>query len=99
MLKATLVALMICCISYILIGNAGYCLFGNQLETNFLLSFNSENTNEAIYLILNISFLTSVFFSFTLLFFGARNNFIAISKNFIQKSEGHTRQISKDSIE
>ncbi len=77
----------------------GYCLFGNQIEANFLLSFNSENTNEAIYLILNISYLTSVFFSFTLLFFGARNNFIAISKNFIQKSEGYSGQISKDNIE
>lgn len=83
MAKASLTGVCACAIFYILVGNMGYCLFGNNLRGNFLLAFDKYNTNEALYLIMNIGFLISVFFSFPVMYFGARNNFIAITNNVI----------------
>ena len=89
MTKASITGVLGCAFFYVLVGNIGYCLFGNNLEGNFLLSFSrdtgtgEDGINDALYLLLNGGFLISVFFSFPVMFFGARNNFIAISKNII----------------
>lgn len=47
------------------------------------MAFELKNYNTALYLLMNIGFLSSVFFSFPIMFFGARNNFIAIAKHLI----------------
>lgn len=100
MTKASLTGIIGCSIFYILVGNMGYCLFGNNLEGNFLLAFNRGVVNDGLYLLMNISFLISVFFSFPVIFFGARNNFIAITNNivlFINKKRANYRQQDKTS--
>lgn len=45
MSKVTLCGVCICSIFYILVGNMGYCLFGNNIGGNFLLSFEKNNVN------------------------------------------------------
>ncbi len=102
MAKASITGVVACSIFYILVGNMGYCLFGNHLQGNFLLSFSRYDTNEALYLIMNIGFLISVFFSFPVMFFGARNNFIAISKAIvlqITKKKGELKDNNSNNIE
>jgi len=47
------------------------------------MAFERKKYNTALYLLMNIGFLSSVFFSFPIMFFGARNNFIAIAKQLI----------------
>lgn len=83
MRDASIVGICSCSIFYILVGYFGYCLFGNSLRGNFLMAFERKENNDALYLMLNFGFLLSVFFSFPIMFFGARNNFIAIAKNII----------------
>lgn len=83
MAKASISGVLGCAFFYLLVGNIGYCLFGNHLQGNFLLSFKRSETREVLYILLNGGFLISVFFSFPVMFFGARNNFIAISKTVI----------------
>lgn len=100
MATASLTAIITCSIVYVLVGNMGYCLFGNNLEGNFLLAFNRGIVNDGLYLLLNISFLISVSFSFPVIFFGARNNFIAITNNvvaYINKKRVNYRQLDKTS--
>lgn len=91
MTKASLVGLCTCLVFYLIVGQMGYCLFGNTLQANFLLSFDSSELNDVTYLILNLTFLTSVFFSFPVLFFGARNNLIAIMNTIISIIKKHKR--------
>ena len=83
MAKASISGVLGCAFFYVLVGNIGYCLYGNNLQGNFLLSFTRGDINEALFILLNGGFLISVFFSFPVMFFGARNNFIAITKNVI----------------
>jgi amino acid permease len=45
MSTASLSGVCICSICYILVGNMGYCLFGNNIGGNFLLSFQKDNIN------------------------------------------------------
>jgi hypothetical protein len=66
------------------------------------LAFSRADTNEALYLIMNIGFLASVFFSFPVMYFGARNNFIAIIKSVVlmaRKDKGEYKQVSDDNVE
>ncbi len=83
MTKASIFGILGCAFFYFLVGNIGYCLFGKNVQGNFLLAFNRDKVNDALYILLNFGFLVSVFFSFPVMFFGARNNFIAISKTII----------------
>ena len=83
MKKASITGVLACSIFYLLVGNMGYCLFGNDLKGNFLMAFERQKYNNVLYFFMNIGFLCSVFFSFPIMFFGARNNFIAIAKNVI----------------
>ena len=45
MSKATLTGVVACSFLYLLVGNMGYCLFGNNLQGNLLLAFSLEETS------------------------------------------------------
>ena len=45
MKKVSLVAICTCVIFYIIIGNIGYCIYGNKVKGNFLLTFNRGDIN------------------------------------------------------
>jgi hypothetical protein len=80
MSKASLSGICACSLFYVLVGNMGYCLI-DKLETNFLRSFTYEDIlsmGKPVYYIMSIGFLISITFSFPIMFFGARNNFIAV---------------------
>lgn len=83
MSDVSIVGICSCSIFYVLVGYFGYCLFGNELRGNFLMAFERKEYNDVLYLMLNLGFLLSIFFSFPIMFFGARNNFIGIAKNVI----------------
>jgi len=69
-----------CSSSYLLVGILGYSLAGDNVQSNFLESIQYETANKILFFTMNFGFLISVFFSFSVMFFGARNNFIAIIK-------------------
>ena len=80
MTKASLSGLLACSFFYILVGNMGACRYGRGTQGNFLLNFQRGDISESLYILMNGGFLISVFFSFPVMFFGARNNFINITK-------------------
>jgi hypothetical protein len=80
MLKTSFLGILGCATLYLIVGNLGYCLYGREVEGNFLLVFHRGDISEPLFILLNLSFLISVFFSFPFMFFGARNNFIALVK-------------------
>jgi amino acid permease len=45
MSKASLTGICACSVFYLLVGNMGYCLFGNNLKGNFLVSFSRGDIN------------------------------------------------------
>ena len=67
-----------CGIAYCIVGFVGYSLYGMDAEANFLNSINYNDTNAAVFFVLNIGYCLSLLFSFAILFFGCRNNFIAM---------------------
>lgn len=80
MKMASLAALIICAIAYLVVGILGYLLIGSQIEGNFLLSIDYASSNNVLYYFMNCGFLVSVFMAFPIVFFGTRNNFIALIK-------------------
>jgi len=74
-------------IAYLTVGILGYSLLGSSVQANFLLSLNYEKSDKWIYFTMNIGYLLSVFFAFTIMFFGCRNNFIALIQLFFSKEE------------
>ena len=82
--QATLTGILVCSFSYLLIGILGYHLVyslqgKDEVFANFLTNFDYDpNDQPFIYFVINIGFLLSVFFAFPIIFFGARNNFIAL---------------------
>jgi hypothetical protein len=76
----------ICAFCYLLIGILGYSLVGSTVQGNFLLSIDYESSNKAIYYFINGGFLISVFVAFPIMFFGCRNNFIALIKLAMAKT-------------
>lgn len=91
--KACLTGILVCSCSYLLIGILGYHLVWSienkpEVFANFLLNISYDpNNNPFIYFIVNIGFLLSVFFAFPIMFFGCRNNFIALIQ-LIKAKEG-----------
>ena len=102
MTKASIFGLLGCAFFYFLVGSMGYCTYGRAVKGNFLLNFHKNDINEGLFIILNFGFLVSVFFSFPVMFFGARNNFIAITKTVVlvcrDTKEGF-QPVSKDNVE
>jgi amino acid permease len=86
MSKASLTGLLTVAFFYIITGNIGYALYGSKVQANFLLNLESEDINHILYFGMNGGFLISVFFSFPVMFFGARNNFIALGKMVLTKN-------------
>lgn len=100
--KASIAGLMACSFFYILVGNMGSCRYGKETKGNFLMNFDRKDINEGLYLLMNGGFLISVFFSFPVMFFGARNNFISITKMIIleiRKEKTQYQQVSNNTLE
>ena len=102
MAKASILGILGCGMFYLIVGNIGYCLYGREVHGNFLLVFQRGDIVEPLFILLNLGFLVSVFFSFPVMFFGARNNFIAIAKIIVmvyKKNREEYKAISKDNVE
>jgi len=78
MWKAALLAIVFCTFSYLIIGIMGYNYVGDKVEANFLNSLQYNKIAPAFFFIINAGFLVSIFFAFSIMFFGCRNNFIAL---------------------
>jgi hypothetical protein len=85
--KAAMVGLWGVAFFYIVVGYIGYALYGTKVKTDFLLNLIYDNLNPFLYFAMNIGFLVSIFFSFPIMFFGARNNFIALMKMALVKKQ------------
>lgn len=88
MSRACMVGLSTVAFSYILVGNVGYTMYGQDVQTNFLLNLKIDDLSDILYFGMNGGFLLSIFFSFPVMFFGARNNFIALIQQFMTRNKG-----------
>ncbi len=88
MSRACMVGLSTVAFSYILVGNVGYTMYGQDVQTNFLLNLKIDDLSDVLYFGMNGGFLLSIFFSFPVMFFGARNNFIALIQMFMTRNKG-----------
>jgi hypothetical protein len=91
MKKATLTAILSCSFFYLLTGLIGYVLYGNSVKPNFLLMLQKDQIHFLLYFGMNLGFLISIFFSFSVMFFSSRNNFIAIMKLLLSKNTRKNR--------
>ena len=87
MKNVTLVSIACCTLSYLLIGILGYYYVGDTVEVNFLNSLPYQKISKAFYFIIKISFLVSIFFALPLMFFAARNTFIAFLQLLLLKKK------------
>jgi len=78
MSKAVFIAIVSCTLSYLIIGIMGYNYVGDSAYANFLNSLQYNRIAPAFFFIINAGFLLSIFFAFPIMFFGCRNNFIAL---------------------
>lgn len=85
---ASTIGLASCGASYLLVGVIGYSLAGDNASANFLESIPYEGTVPALFVLINICFLASIACAYALMFFGCRNNFIAIYNLYFKKSSG-----------
>lgn len=98
MAKAVLIGVVFCTFSYLMIGIMGYYYVGNNVSANFLNSLEYSKVAPAFFFIINAGFLLSIFFAFPIMFFGCRNNFIALiqlarlDKMQLKKEESGWRQ-------
>lgn len=87
-INASWIACIACYVFYGCVAFLGYFTYGDQITTsNFLKVLDRRYIGDALYLIMNIVFLSSVLCSFPIIFFGARNNLIALVKVMQMKSE------------
>ena len=63
-------------------------MYGPKVKTNFLLNLKIDDLNDVLFWGMNGGFLVSVFFSFPVMFFGARNNFVALVQMFLNRNNG-----------
>ena len=77
---ACLVGVVTCGTFYTIAGVTGFCLYGHDIEANFLQTLDLEKTNILVYVVLNLAIVISVFCSLPLVYFTARNNCISICK-------------------
>lgn len=81
MTNASWVGCIACYFIYGCVAFLGYLTYGSAInDSNFLRFLNKDQIGSALYLIMNIVFISSVLCSFPIIFFGARNNFIALIK-------------------
>jgi amino acid permease len=95
MLNASWTGCISCFFIYSSVSFLGYLTYGNAInKSNFLRFLNKEQIGEVLYLVINLVFLGSVLCSFPIIFFGARNNFIALFKvlrSAANKKDNHIR--------
>ena len=92
MAQVSLMGGLFCATSYILVGLIGYHYFGEGVSANFLSSFHYATFSKPFFFLLNTSFLISIFFAFPIMFFGCRNNFIALIQLFLDRRAKKWRQ-------
>lgn len=80
MAKASLAGILFCTFSYLFVGILGYDYVGPNVQASFLESLEYHKIAKPFFFIINFSFLLSIFFAFPIMFFGCRNNFIALAK-------------------
>ena len=73
MTRVAFSGVLFCACSYLVVGILGYSYVGETVQPNFLESFNYKEMSKPFF------YLFSIFFAFPIMFFGCRNNFIAIS--------------------
>jgi len=78
MTKAVLIAVIFCTSSYLMLGIMGYDYVGEIASANFLNYLDYNKVDGPFFFIINFGFLLSIFFAFPIMFFGCRNNFIAL---------------------
>lgn len=78
--KASIAGVAFCCFAYLLVGILGYDYVGPSVEASFLKSLSYDKISKPFFFVINFSFLLSIFFAFPIMFFGCRNNFIALVK-------------------
>jgi amino acid permease len=78
MSRAVLIGVVFCTLSYLMIGIMGYDYVGDKVQANFLNSLEYKRVAPAFFFVINAGFLLSIFFAFPIMFFGCRNNFIAL---------------------
>ena len=87
MIKAVTTGLTFCLFSYLLVGILAYAYVGPDISPNFLESLNLDKLGTLFFILINFSFLSSLFFAFPIMFFGGRNNFIAMVKLIMLKDD------------
>ena len=87
MRKASIVGILCCGGTYLLIGMIGYSLSGQDIDPNFLQSLPYETTNGFLFFTINITFLSSILCAYPFAFFAARNSLIAIGNLITKKLE------------
>jgi hypothetical protein len=98
-MKFAAIAGIICCaFFYLLTGMIGYLLSGDNIEPNYLLSIKYEKTNPIVFFAMNIGFLICVIFSFPVMYFGGRNNFIALIQLYRSKKAFRSEDIGSMAI-
>ena len=85
MMQSVTVGLSFCLFTYLLIGILGYAYAGDDIGPNFLKALDYTKVALPFYTIINASFLISLYFAFPIMFFGGRNNFIALAKLVLTK--------------
>jgi amino acid permease len=81
--SACLTAIVTCGSIYLIVGLYTYMLYGSDLRANFLLCLHKHSTEPFLYYGMNAGILIFVIFAYPIVFFSARNNFIAVVKLFI----------------
>jgi amino acid permease len=102
MARVAFAAVMFCASSYLLVGVLGYSYVGEAVKANFLESFDYKLMSKPFFFLLNATFLLSIFFAFPIMFFGCRNNFIALVKLAVAKSVKKEKEVAwrgEDTIE
>jgi amino acid permease len=101
MTAAIAVSLSVCTFTYLLVGILGYNYVGNTVGANFLNFLSYDKFPKIYYFIIKLSFLISIYFAFPLMFFGSRNNFIALIQLFKlkQKDIEYIKWRQRDEIE
>ena len=87
MSQAGFAGVFLSAITYLIVGILGYSYVGEGVDPNFLESFVYKEMSKPFFFLLNGTFLLSIFFAFPIMFFGCRNNFIALIKLAMSKKD------------
>jgi amino acid permease len=91
MTNASWIASIACYAVYITVAFLGYLTYGNDplrpMWTNFLKILRKDEIGDLLYITMTVMFIVSMLCSFPLVFFAARNNFIAIVNSLRNKGD------------